>query len=131
MFRVVFRQRGRNLTAVLLLTVAMMVLFIFVTSDSGIFFLFVRNRFLWSLERYTIYQAASGAWWVVGTIFVVYVLHKKLEIPEVVLLLVGFLSVLDGTLMVGLSTNSVHIYAGSVRNAFLFSFIFVGFSRRC
>lgn len=93
----------------------MMTIFVFVSNDAGTLFLYLRSRFLWSLERYTIYSAAVGAYSILGTIFVVYVLHKVLEIPETVLILVGFLSVLDSSLMIGLATNSMHIYGGVTR----------------
>lgn len=50
--------------------------------------------------------------WIVGTMFVVGVLHKVFKIPETALLLIGFLSMLNGALMFGLATSGWYIYAG-------------------
>lgn len=93
----------------------MMTLCVFVSSDAGTLFLYLRSRFLWPLEQFTIYSAIVGVYGIICTIFVVYVLHKMLNIPETILILVGLISILNSSLMIGLSSNSTHIYAGNVQ----------------
>lgn len=112
MFQVVFKRREQNRGAILLLGLMMMGGFVFVINDTTVQFFYLRRAFGWSLERFTIFQAVSQSLWVVGTIFVVYVLHKLLKIPESILLLVGFLSLLDSYLIYGLASESWHIYGG-------------------
>lgn len=85
---------------------------IFMVYDSTVLFFYLRRAFSWSLQKFTIYQAISQALWIIGTFFTVHVLHKLVDIPETVLLLVGFLSLLDAYLLYGLASRSWHIYAG-------------------
>lgn len=112
MFYVVFKPRTESRRAILLLILGMMAAFIFVINDTTVQFLYLRRAFNWSLEKFTIFQTVNQGLWVVGTILAVHVLHKLLGIPESILLLVGFLSLLDGYLMYGLATKSWHIYFG-------------------
>lgn len=85
---------------------------VFMVYDSTVLFFYLRRAFSWSLQKFTIYQAISQALWIIGTFFMVHVLHKLVDIPETVLLLVGFLSLLDAYLVYGLASRSWHIYAG-------------------
>lgn len=67
---------------------------------------------LWSLEKYTFFSAATGVYTILATIFIVYVLHKFLNISESILILFGLISLLNSSLMTGVATNDTHIYAG-------------------
>lgn len=116
MFRVVFRRREQNRRAILLLLLTIMGIYVFCVNDSTVLFLYLRRVFAWTLESFTIYEAACEGLWVVGTIFVVYGLHKMLKIPESVLLAIGFLSLLNEYLMYGLASKNWHIYAGEKYN---------------
>lgn len=89
-------------------------IYVIVVYDSTVLFLYLRRAFSWSLQRFTIFQAINQALWIVGTVLMVHVLHKLVNIPETVLLLVGFLSLLDAYLMYGLASKSWHIYAGKI-----------------
>lgn len=112
MFQVIFKHREQNRRTILLLTLTVMAFFTFMINDITVLFFYVRRSFAWSLERFTIFQAVSQGLWVIGTILMVHVLHKLLKIPENVLLLVGFLSLLDSYLIYGLASKSWHIYGG-------------------
>lgn len=101
--------------SILLVLIAVMGIFVFIINDSTVQFLYLRRAFSWSLEKYTIFQAISQALWVIGTIIAVHGLHKLLGVPETVLMVVGFLSILDGYLLYGLASKSWHIYAGERR----------------
>lgn len=112
MLHVVFKQREEHGRAILLLILLLMGISVFTIYDSTVLFFYLRRAFSWSLEKFTIYQAIGQSLWIVGTIFVVHVLHKLVNIPETVLLLIGLLSLLDAYLLYGLATRSWHIYAG-------------------
>lgn len=113
-FKVVFKKREQNKQAILLLLITVMTLFVFVSNDASILFLYLRSSFLWSLEKYTIFSAATGVYSILATIFVVYLLHKALNISESILILTGLISVLNSALMIGVAKNNTHIYAGTV-----------------
>lgn len=117
MIKVVFKPRERRKRAILLSSVVLLVLYIYQHYNNSVLFLYLRESFAWSLEQFTVFKTIFLSLWIVGTMFVVGVLHKVLRIPETALLLVGFLSMLNGALMFGLASSGWHIYAG---NACLF-----------
>lgn len=110
-----------------------MTLCVLVSNDAGTLFLYLRSRFLWSLEHFTVYSAVTGVYSIFCTMFVVYVLYKVLNIPESVLILVGLLSVMNSALMIGLASSNAHIYAGTVHIMILLALIstYRNFSGRC
>lgn len=112
MFQVISKRRSDNRRTILLLTLTLMSFYVFIMYDMTVLFLYLRRAFSWSLERFTIFQAVSQAFWIIGTILLVHVLHKLLDIPETVTMLIGLLSLLDGYLMLGLAKKSWHVYAG-------------------
>lgn len=112
MINTVLKQRVRYNRIVLFCVVFMLTLFMFTCNDSTLLFLFVRRKFHWSLRQYTFFSSSTSIVWMFGTFLSVYVLHKKIRIPESVVLLVGFLSFLNGSLLYGLASTDWHMYAG-------------------
>lgn len=113
MVKVVFRPREKYKRAILLSSVILLVLYIYQHYNNSVLFLYLRKRFAWSLEMFTVFKTIYLSLWIVGTMFVVGVMHKMMRISETVLLLVGFLSMLNGALMFGLASSGWHIYAGN------------------
>lgn len=113
MVKVVFKPREKQKRAILLCSIVLLVLYIYQHYNNSVIFLYLRESFAWSLEQFTVFKTIFLSLWIVGTMFVVGVLHKVLRISETVLLLVGFLSMLNGALMFGLASSGWHIYAGT------------------
>lgn len=85
----------------------------FVWNDSSIMFLYVRERFNWSLEKYTLFSSIEMCIYICGTLLTVYVLHKIVHIPETVLLLIACISLLNGSLLFALARHDRIIYLGT------------------
>lgn len=113
MIKVVFRPREKRKRPILLCAVVLLVLYIYQHYNNSVLFLYLREKFAWSLEQFTVFKTIYLSLWIVGTMFVVGVMHKILRISETTLLLIGFLSMLNGALMFGLATSGWHIYLGS------------------
>lgn len=84
----------------------------FVWTDVSINFLYVRERFNWSLEKYTLFSSIEMCIYICGTLLTVYVLHKIVHIPETVLMLIACISLLNGSLMFALAKHDSVIYLG-------------------
>lgn len=112
MIKVVFKPREKQKRAILLCSIVLLVFYIYQHYNNSVIFLYLRKRFAWSLEQFTVFKTTHLSLWIVGTMFVVGVLHKALRISETTLLLVGFMSMLNGALMFGLASSGWHIYAG-------------------
>lgn len=113
-FKVVFKKREHSNRAILLLLIGVMTLCVVVSNDSSSLFLFLRSSFQWSLEKYTIFSAATGVYSILATVLIVYLLHKILNISESILILAGLVSLLNSALMIGVAKTNMHIYAGTV-----------------
>lgn len=80
--------------------------------ENGITFLFLRAKFGWTLQNYTLFSSVVTGFSIFGVTFGIYFLHKRLSVTESVLMLMGLLSSLNGCLLQGLATNSYYIYVG-------------------
>lgn len=112
MFKTFSKRREKYNRAVLFCIVFMLTLFIFMCNDYVLLFLFVRRKLQWSLQKYTFFTSATSVIWIFGTFLCVYILHKKLKVPESVLLLLGFLSFLNGSLLYAFASKDWHMYFG-------------------
>lgn len=75
--------------------------------------LMLREKFGWSLQKYTIYSSLTGVNGVIGGVFGIMVLHMWLKVPETILLLIGFISGLDQALVYALANKDWEIYFGN------------------
>ena len=113
MLTTTFKPRRNYDRFIVLCCILILTIFIVaVNGDGALAFLYVREKFHWSLQQYTLYSAAHNVAWVVGTLFGTYVLHKLMKIPETFMLLVGFTSMFFGMLMMGLAIYDWEVYAG-------------------
>ena len=109
-----FKKRDNYVRFTVLCCILMITLStITVTGGGSVMFLFLREQFHWSLQKYTLFAAAGSVCQILGTISAVYVLHKVLKIPETVLILVALLSSLNGALMMGLAHSYWTVYFGT------------------
>lgn len=113
MFKSTFKRRENFDRAIILLSILLLTIYIFlINGDGSVVFLYLREKFQWTLEHYTLFNSAGNTVWILGTIFGIYFLHKLLNITESVLILVGFLSMCNGHLIAGFATQDWHIYMG-------------------
>ncbi|KRT79364.1 membrane transporter [Oryctes borbonicus] len=117
MLRTTFSPRENYVRCVLLLTIVILTLYILgSTSDSSVFYLFLRFKFQWSLERYTLYKSLKDLFWIVGIYFGLAVLHRLLKIGETPLMLLGFSTYFVSELIQGFANANWQIYlAGGIR----------------
>ncbi|KAJ8931992.1 hypothetical protein NQ314_015038 [Rhamnusium bicolor] len=111
------KKRENFKRAIILSSVVILSFYIFsINGDNGIMFLYLREKFDWTLTKYTLYSSATNVIWIIGTITGTFLLHKLLKVKEAVLLLVGFISIVIAALLQGLARSDWYIYtAGVVR----------------
>ncbi|XP_044264004.1 tetracycline resistance protein, class C-like isoform X2 [Tribolium madens] len=113
-----FKKRRNYDRCVVLSCVLMLTIFILVINgDGALIFLFLREKFHWSLEQYTLFSAAHSLTWVLGTAVGIYLLHKLLKIPETIMIVIGFISMFIGAVVMGLAIYSWQIYAAAFSRA--------------
>lgn len=84
------------------------------TGESGLTFLFLRKKFSWSLEQFTIFSAINHVFSILATMSGTYFLHDKLKISETVVILVGLISVFAGMVYFGFASYNWDIYFGKL-----------------
>lgn len=113
MLKTSFKKRQHYDRCTVLCCIFCLSLYIFTINGEGsIIFLYLREKFQWSLEKYTLYSAFHNIAWIIGTMFGVFILQKVLRIPETILIFVGFVSMFNGALMIGLANTDWSIYGG-------------------
>lgn len=90
-------------------------IFSLMMGEQGLTYLFLREKFGWTLEKYTMYNSALSAVGIFGVFLSIYILHKLLSVTESVLILMGLINGLNGSLLQGLATKDVHIYIGKLQ----------------
>lgn len=112
-----FKKRRNYDRCIILCCVLMLTIFILlINGDGALVFLFLREKFHWSLEQYTLFSAAHNVTWVLGTSLGIYVLHKLLKISELVMIVIGYISMFVGSLIMGLAKYNWQVYAGIMAN---------------
>ncbi|KAK9877563.1 hypothetical protein WA026_018666 [Henosepilachna vigintioctopunctata] len=110
-----FKRRPNNRRSIILLCVTISSLFLLaVMSEGGCIYLFLRLKFGWSLRKYTIFSSVKDVLYVVGTFLSIYGLHKILKVEESIVILMGLISCINGSLVQGLATTDTHIYFGAL-----------------
>ncbi|KAH1006695.1 hypothetical protein HUJ05_007403 [Dendroctonus ponderosae] len=115
MFWTSFKNRPQYNRAILLsLVLALALFFVIVAGDGSVMFLFMREKFHWTLRQYTWYNTASNLMFISSTCFVVYIVHHKLHVKESWIVFLGFISLTAGALIQGLAQVDWLIYAAAV-----------------
>jgi H+/Cl- antiporter ClcA len=118
MLKITFKKRQNYERCTIICCVLMVIVSVVARNgNSAVIFLFLREKFHWSLQTYTLFSAAGSVTSVFGTLIGLYFLHKLMKIPETVLILVAFISSLNGALVLGWAQNNTSVYSG---NCFVF-----------
>lgn len=113
MFKATFRKRENYDRFTVVSCLIMLILYLIVVQgDGAIVFYYLRRTFHWSVEQYTLYSAMHNITGIIGILVGVYLLHKLLKIPETIMILVGFLSMFNGMLTLGLAVRDRDVYFG-------------------
>lgn len=120
MLKTTFNRRQSYVRCILLLTIGILMIYILASnSDSSIFFQFLRTKFQWTLEQYTLYKSLKDLVWIIGIYFGLSILHKLLKVGETPLLFLGFFTYFVSVLMQAFATASWHIYLGNIDRNYL------------
>lgn len=115
MVRTTFKSREDFIRSIVLLNLLMLTIHIFVMNgDGSVMFLYLREKFDWTLTKFTLYNSATSIIWIIGTMGGTYILHKLLHVKEAVLILIGFISILSGSLLQGFGRTDWYLYAGKI-----------------
>lgn len=110
---------------------ALALYFVVISGDSSVMFLFVREKFSWTLRQYTLYNSATNIMWMAskfltlfsttavtnfltGTFIIVYLLHHRLRVTESRLILVGFVALAVGAFVLALARVDWLVYVGKL-----------------
>lgn len=116
-FKICFKQRQNKDRTILCLLIAVLSIFVFVVfSDSSVFFLYVRERFHWSLRKFTLFSSASTVLGICGMFFALYILNKFLKIRDVIIMVFICIFYVVSSTLTGLATDDWHIYLGTYLN---------------
>jgi len=111
MFQTCFKRRENLNRAIIWMTITSLVLSIFVLDGSvTVFYLFVRERFNWSIQQSTFYDAATIVVIILGNIVGMYILNKLLGISETKLAIMSYISSFADYLIKGFAYQSWHLY---------------------
>jgi PCFT/HCP family folate transporter-like MFS transporter 1/3 len=112
MLKITFKKRQNYERCTIICCVLMVIVSVVARNgNSAVIFLFLREKFHWSLQTYTLFSAAGSVTSVFGTLIGLYFLHKLMKIPETVLILVAFISSLNGALVLGWAENNTSVYS--------------------
>lgn len=75
-------------------------------------YLFMREKFKWSINDYNFYSAMNVICQVFGNIFGTYVLNKMLSVSEILIAIIGYLSAMTEYIVTGLASYSWELYVG-------------------
>lgn len=90
-----------------------MVMFLLaVNADGNILFLYVREKFNWTLRHYTVFLSESSIAWVASSIIGGYFLNKLLRVQESVVIIFGCLSLMVAHMVQALATQEWQMYLG-------------------
>lgn len=92
----------------------MLTLFVVASSDNSLLFLYVRQKLGWTLTKYSLFSSITNGMGVPGTLFWVYLIHKKLKCPEDSLIMGGLAISLNSSLLYAFAINDRFIYAGKL-----------------
>lgn len=117
MVRTTFKCREYFIRAIILLNLLILTVHMFIMNgDGAIMFLYLREKFDWTLTKFTLFNSATSVVWIIGTMGGTYILHKLFNVGEAVLILVGLISTTIASLLQGFGTTDWYLYtAGGIR----------------
>lgn len=78
----------------------------------------MRQKFKWQINDYNTYAATNVICQVIGNIFGTYVLNKMLQVPEIIIGVIGYFSAMVEYIICGLANQSWQLYLGKFSNIF-------------
>ncbi|XP_071441290.1 probable peptidoglycan muropeptide transporter SLC46 [Hetaerina americana] len=115
MIETVFRNRPNGGRAIIILCViALASSIICYEGESGLTFLYVREKFGWKIQEFTLYLSASIVLYLFGTVFGVVVLSNKLKIPDATLTATVYLMKVISSGIRAFATQPWMMYCSSV-----------------
>lgn len=129
--KVTVKPREQFKRIMLFLTILVLILYAFGNTSDSVVYMYLREKFQWTLKKYTLYQSAKSILSIVGTLVGVYLLHKILKISEPILIIVGFFFIIASYIWFALAQTDWHLYLGN--NLFIFGYclICLFFSWKC
>lgn len=113
MVKTTFKCREYFIRAIILLNLLILTVHMFIMNgDSSIMFLYLREKFDWTLTKFTLFNSATSVVWIIGTMGGTYILHKLFNVREAVLILVGLISTTLASLLQGFGTTDWYLYTG-------------------
>lgn len=111
MFKACFKKRSNYDRSIIWLLIVAMSLSIFVLEGSmTVTYLFVREKFAWTLKEFSFYSSTSIVLQIIGNIIGMYFLRKYLGLSETVLALLAILSAIVESVILSASSESWHLY---------------------
>lgn len=113
MMSVCFKRRPNHDRAIIWIIMISLGFCIFVLEgNSTVFFLFVRERFDWSVRDYTIYSAIATCSLIVGNLFAMYCLKRIFNLSETTFAIIAFTQSMLDSFIAAVAFRSWHLYLG-------------------
>ncbi|KAK5647473.1 hypothetical protein RI129_002365 [Pyrocoelia pectoralis] len=110
----IFRRRENNNRTVLLCIFGVVVIFMGGKySNSSVIFLYLREKFTWSLEDYTLFVAFSLLTWIILCVVCIKVLVNIMRIKETTTIIIALLLNTSGYLVQGFANATWQIYGAA------------------
>lgn len=109
----------------------MLTLFVIASSDNSLLFLYVRQKLGWTLTKYSLFSSIINGVGVIGTLFWVYFIHKKLKCAENNLIMAGLAISINSSVLYALARNDWFIYVGKQYNYNTIRPYYKNICRRC
>ncbi|KAK9710999.1 Major Facilitator Superfamily [Popillia japonica] len=118
MVHTVFKKRENGLTlAVILIMITSTIARFIGHADVSVFYLFLRKKLDWDMEKYTLYKTFRDLLRIIVTVIGITILHKKMRIREAPLILVSAALTFASMLLQAWASADWHIYvAGVIRS---------------
>lgn len=111
MFKTCFKKRPNFDRTIIWLLIVAMSLSIFVLEGSmTVTYLFVREKFAWTLKEFSFYGSTSIVLQIIGNVIGMYFLRKYLGLSETVLALLAIVSAIIESVILSASSESWHLY---------------------
>ncbi|XP_046810546.1 uncharacterized protein LOC124420702 [Lucilia cuprina] len=113
-----FKTRPYYDRSIILLVTGTMFLAIFVLDGAmTVFYLFVREKFQWTIREFTFYETISHVTSVFGALIGFLIMRKVFHLSVVTLALIAFLSDIIRSVIQGIATEPWHLYVGIAAGA--------------
>ncbi|GBP07947.1 hypothetical protein EVAR_78092_1 [Eumeta japonica] len=107
------RRPNRGRTIIFLLMICDAFAALVLSGLSHLDYFYVRGKFQWSLEAYSVYRATGTVVLVIGIFFGVVLMQKVLKISDIHLVLLSYLSAVADYAIKAFAVMSWHMYLGS------------------